>query len=177
MSSASVSVSTSTSTHNNTTTTSTTATITAVPNQELTDIILQVPIHKHIGIVLDSQDYENKTAAAHFQTHHELMTPTDTLHGGVIYTCCDSVAYLALIPHFSESENAATIAISVNVIRAVSGTDKRVELHARVLSKGQRTAFIESSMWYNNKLIATAIVTKAIIKQLPKQLAKATSKL
>lgn len=148
----------------------------AAPNQEFTTIVLSVGIHKHIGITLDEQDHHNKTATAHFTTHDALMTPTGTLHGGIIYSCCDSIAYLALIPLFDSTENAATEAITVNAIRAVSGVDQRVELRAKVLHKGRRTAFIESSMWWQGKLVATALVTKAIINQLPKGLTKEKQK-
>lgn len=136
-------------------------------NTPTSEQVINVHLHKHIGLVLDSTDVNNKQAKGHFITHSAIMGPTGTLHGGILYVVCDSISFLSLLPHLKSNESAATIDHSVSVVNAVIGLDQRVELVGQLVKRTKNLAFFESKVYNNGKLIAYGKTTKAIIKALP----------
>ncbi|MFY9586177.1 MAG: PaaI family thioesterase [Actinomycetota bacterium] len=68
--------------------------------------------------------------------HH--ISPTKTVHGGVLYALADTTMGSALWTLMEDGETCATISCSIDYLRAVREGVIRCE--AEVVSKGRRTA-------------------------------------
>jgi acyl-CoA thioesterase len=66
------------------------------------------------------------------------MSPTKTVHGGVLYGLADTAMGSALWTMMADGETCATISCSIDYLRAVR--DGVLVCDAEVVSKGRRTA-------------------------------------
>lgn len=94
------------------------------------------------------------------ERHANLMS---ALHGGIIYAAADAVGFAALLTVLEHQESAATVDISVSVLRAC-GVGDTLELVGHVVKRGKRVSFVETGCSVNGKVIATAKITKAMLE-------------
>ena len=138
------------------------------PNQAKLEILQDSSIHKFNGLVLQRiDDPESATPTAHATvttvSHH--LTPRNpaSLHGGITTSILDSVCLFAVTPTLHPGEESVTIASSFQLIGAVVGEGKVVELEGKVLRRGAKLAFCESIAKCEGKIIAKGMLTKSII--------------
>jgi acyl-coenzyme A thioesterase PaaI-like protein len=152
------------------------------PNQAKLDLLQSTTIHKFNGLVL--QRIDNATSAtptAHAmvvtQAHH--LTPRDpsSMHGGITTSVLDSVCLFAVTPTLKPGEESVTVASSFQLIGAVVGEGKVVELEGKVLRRGGKLAFCESTATCDGKIIAKGMLTKSIVPPKVKQVEGIGSKL
>lgn len=84
------------------------------------------------------------------------------LHGGVISTVLDVVAYMALAPDLDQDEEAITHALFISYQRGATAGDQ-LAARGRVVRRTRRIAFVASELTRNGDLLATAQVTKSIV--------------
>lgn len=143
-----------------------------VPNQAFLDSVLSIPIHRALGLTLTAITPATSSATATFTTTPFHLSPTNTLHGGITTSQLDSVCFLATIPSLKSGqnadgpyrENAVTVASSYQLIGAVEGVGKVVELEGRVVKRGRSVAFCESVATCDGRLVGKGSLTKMIIK-------------
>lgn len=138
------------------------------PNQAKLDLLQASSIHQYNGLVL--QRIENATSAtptayATVTTTTRHLTPRNppSLHGGITTSVLDSVCLFAVTPTLHPGEEAVTIASSFQLIGAVIGEGKVVELEGRVLRRGAKLAFCESIATCEGKIVAKGMLTKSIV--------------
>lgn len=103
----------------------------------------------HIGIALHvSSDTLNAVGA---------------LHGGVISTLLDVAAYMALAPELDANEEAITHALFVSYQRPASSGD-RLAVRGHVARRSRRLAFVTAELGDDEQVLATAQVTKSIVR-------------
>ena len=91
------------------------------------------------------------------------LNAVGSLHAGVIATLLEVTAYLALLPDLATTEEAATHAFSASYVRAAHAGDT-LRCSAMVTHRSRRLAFVASRLERDGDLIATATVTKSILR-------------
>ena len=122
--------------------------------------VLDIPLNQHLGIVYDGT--VNGKAQLHFFSTPELASFGGQLHGGVLSTLFEVAGFLALVPLLKASQHAVTHDLHVSLMRPVP-TGARCNLSAHVARFGKTLAFIEVSAYVEDKLVASARITKSII--------------
>lgn len=90
-----------------------------------------------------------------------LHNPGGILHGGVPYTMADTGMALALIAALGGASNFATVEIKISYFRpVVEGT---LVCHTRMIKKGKRIAFFESTVREGGHDIAHATGSYCIL--------------
>jgi len=84
---------------------------------------------------------------------------------GAAYFLIDITSYAALLSQMHEGESAITQDIHVTVLTPIPHGSE-VTVKARVVKTKQRAglAFLDGEVWHNNKLMATAKVTKSLLE-------------
>jgi uncharacterized protein (TIGR00369 family) len=91
------------------------------------------------------------------------VNAVDFLHGGAISTVLDVAAYLSLLPDLKDDEEAITHALFVSYVAAVSESTHLVATGS-VIRRTRRLAFVISELRDRDRLVATAQVTKSIVR-------------
>ena len=86
-----------------------------------------------------------------------LFNPHKVLHGGVIYTMADTGMGAALYTELDEEELCATLEIKIAYFVAV--TEGHLSCDTELIHKSKKTAFLESKITNNGRLIAKAMGT------------------
>jgi uncharacterized protein (TIGR00369 family) len=121
---------------------------------------LDVPLLGFLGAsLLDEEDPAEGIALV---TGEHNVNAVDFLHGGAISTILDVAAYLSLLPELNEEEEAITHALFVSYLAAVKG-ETRLVACGRVLRRSKRLAFVTSELRDQDRLVATAQVTKSVV--------------
>lgn len=132
--------------------------------EQLTQDVLNAPIHQTLGLKLISQSSTPvPTAILNFTTTSIHLTPSNTGHGGISSLIIDSACFLALIPTLSDGQSSATIASSFQILSSVPGEGKLYEVEGRVVRKGKSIAFCEGEVRCEGKAIARGTLTKMIV--------------
>lgn len=131
--------------------------------QKANDFVLQHPYNRFAGLQLISQSPGK--AMTRFSVDGNSVSLADELHPGLLYGLMDATTFLALITVLKPEELAVTHDLHVSVLRpACKGME--VELHADVIRRGTRLAFLRCDAWRvggrDTRLIATANVTKSL---------------
>ncbi len=124
----------------------------------------KIPLHEFLGLKVKSVG--NGCAEIEIEVSPELANPTGALHGGVIYSMCDVVCYIALIHELNPDELAATHDIHFSIMRAAMIGD-RISFRGQIVKRGKNIAFLEAKALSGDQVIATGRVTKSIMK-MPK---------
>ncbi|MFO7570317.1 MAG: PaaI family thioesterase [Smithellaceae bacterium] len=127
--------------------------------------LLQVvnhPLHCHLGVT--EARSEDGGGSFTFTVGDATVNPADALHGGVVYLLCDVCAYLGLLSVLDDDMEAVTHDIHVSVLRA-AGRGDVVRMASRILKKGKSLCFIDVSATVAGQLIATARITKSLIRK------------
>jgi uncharacterized protein (TIGR00369 family) len=91
------------------------------------------------------------------------LNAVDTMHAGSMATILEVTAYLALLPDLAATEDAATHGFSASYIRPALEGDRLV-CTASVVHRSGRLAFVNAQLMRGDEVIATASVTKSIIR-------------
>lgn len=131
--------------------------------------ILDVPIHKHIGLTLQSLDETTMTATATFETSAKHLTPADTLHGGLSSLVLDVICFIASTTVLGEDESASTVSSSFQYLSTVMGNSHQIVVKGTIFKKTRSLLFCQSELSCEGKVLAKGLVTKAITKIQPKK--------
>ena len=91
----------------------------------------------------------------------QLRNRAGKLHGGAIFSLVDIAMGLACSSAHGFDQQSATIECKINYIRAVSDGD--VLCTARVIHPGRRTLVVEADVYQDEKLVAKAHGTFAVL--------------
>ena len=123
--------------------------------------VLGIPLHRFLGMEL--RDAAEPAAGIWFPVAGPTLNPSGLLHAGVIYTLMDVASFLALIGSLADDEHAVTHDQAVSLLRPVSA-DRRVEVRGTVLRRGRAVAFMRAEAVVDGELVATAQVTKSVVR-------------
>ena len=122
--------------------------------------IKNLPLHISLGVRdIKSEDGAGTLVAI---AHKDVLNPAGLYHGGIIYMLCDVCAYSGLISALGDQEDAVTHDIHVSVLRPVK-EGSEVIYKSSIVKRGRTLCFINVEARSNDKLIATARVTKSMI--------------
>lgn len=97
-----------------------------------------------------------------FQPRSEMLAPWGTLNGSLLNALLELPSFLALLPELGDEEGAVTNDIFIQQLRAVPG-DAEVTLRGRLLGRGRRMAWTEAEARVEDRLCATARITKTLV--------------
>jgi|Deesub1362A_J573_1020465.scaffolds.fasta_scaffold00049_16 acyl-CoA thioesterase len=90
----------------------------------------------------------------------ELYNPNGTLHGGVVFTLCDTLATACCVYSY-DLKPVTTTGVYIQFLKAVK--DGEIVAEAKVLRMGSRMAVWQVDCFKERELIATAIVEHMIL--------------
>ena len=122
--------------------------------------VIDHPLHQHLGI--ETIDSENGAARFSIRVDENTLNPAGVLHGGVLYLLCDVCAYAGLLSTLDTNTEAVTHDIHVSVMHAARAGEV-VVFESNPVRVGRRIAFIDVSARVDERLIATARVTKTLL--------------
>jgi uncharacterized protein (TIGR00369 family) len=135
------------------------------PHEEVLKVAqsaLSVPLLRLLQArLIDDDDPRAGTAVT---VDEQGLNAVNSLHAGAIATLLEVTAYLALLPDLASDEEAATHAFSASYLRAGHrGDDLRCT--ATVTHRSRRLAFVSAQLSRDDDLLATATVTKSILRR------------
>ena len=92
----------------------------------------------------------------------EHLNPNRVVHGAVLYAMADTGMGDALHPTLESAEMCATIEIKMTYFKAVSSGE--ILCRTRLINRGKRVAYLESSLFAGEALIAKASGSYAIFR-------------
>lgn len=121
-------------------------------------VIPSHPFADLIGLQMDGHYTDASDCSLEVAPH--LLNPHGVLHGAVLYALADTGMGGALMPNLDDGQICATIEIKFNYYQAVrAGT---LRCHTTLLNRGKRVANLESRLYVEDKLVASANGTYAI---------------
>jgi len=133
--------------------------MTAVPSNPRQQAILEVALHRHLGLEFEACADGQASASFVVGPQHAAF---GGLHGGVLYALMDAVAMLALLTRLGAQQHAVTHDLHVSVMRGAAPGD-RVVLEGRIARLGRSVAFVDVAASVCDTVIATARVTKSLV--------------
>jgi uncharacterized protein (TIGR00369 family) len=109
-------------------------------------------------------DDENPAAGIAFVAGEHSVNAVNFLHGGAISTILDVAAYLSLLPDLEDGEEGITHALFVSYLAPVKGATHLLA-SGKVLRRSKRLAFVASELCDQDRVVATAQVTKSVISR------------
>ncbi|MEC7548213.1 MAG: PaaI family thioesterase [Pseudomonadota bacterium] len=124
--------------------------------------VLSHPLHQFLGVV----DIHSNAGQGEIRitVMDKLINPAGLFHGGVVYVLSDVCAYAGLLSLLSDNEEAVTHDLHVSVLRPAMLGDE-VVFRSEVVKRGRQLCFLNVTATVDDKIIATARVTKSIISQ------------
>lgn len=119
------------------------------------------PLHKDLGI--ESISAKNGVGIISVTLNTYAMNPDGRFHGGVIYLLCDVCAYSGLVSVLDADMDAVTHDIQVSIMKSAKVGDV-VRFESKIVRLGKRLCFLEVVATLGDKVLATAKVTKSILK-------------
>lgn len=123
--------------------------------------VMSVPLIAFLGARPASAD--DPTAGLVLEVDDPTLNAAGVLHSGVIATMLDLAAYLAILPLLAPDEQAVTHHFSATYL-SPTRIGELVAAKGRVLRAGRHVAFTEASVRSADRLVATASVTKSIVR-------------
>jgi acyl-CoA thioesterase len=96
-------------------------------------------------------------------TTESLFNTNGILHGGVAYSMADTGMGAALFAGLEKGQSCATIEIKIVYLRPV--TSGRLVCRTKLIQQGRRIAVLESEVKNDDRLVAKALGTFAIIEK------------
>lgn len=122
--------------------------------------VLSHPLHQFLGVAdIHSADGQGEIRIT---VTDELVNPAGVFHGGVVYVVSDVCAYAGLLSLLNDNEEAVTHDLHVSILRPATRGDE-VVFRSEVVKRGRQLCFIDVTASVNDKIIATARVTKSVI--------------
>jgi uncharacterized protein (TIGR00369 family) len=125
---------------------------------------IKFPFLEHTGAKLKSFEKGKAEVELYIEPYH--LQHLDFIHGGVISTLLDNTGWYAAVSTLEEGYTAVTMEIKINYLKPASG--KYLLAIAKVVSQGKRTAFVTTELMCDNKLVAFATASYAILKSTNK---------
>ncbi len=129
-------------------------------NKRLQNVI-DHPLHRHLGVT-DIRSADGCGEIVMTITKNA-ANPAGMFHGGVIYLLCDVCAYGGLLSLLADDTEAVTHDIQVSVMQAARLGDT-VTFRSEVVRMGARICFIDVRVSCDDAVIASARVTKSLLK-------------
>jgi uncharacterized protein (TIGR00369 family) len=119
-----------------------------------------LPFHKFLGI----NEFSTSAGRGELKivVNENMANMIGVMHGGIIYSLCDTTAYIALMSVLDENIEVVTHDVHVSVLSSAKMGDE-VKFIANVVKKGRRVCFTEVKAYVGEKVIAMATVTKSIL--------------
>lgn len=128
------------------------------PLESVDHVIPSHPFADLIGLQMDGHFVNASDCSLAVAPH--LLNPHGVLHGAVMYALADTGMGGALMPNLDNGQICATIEIKFNYYQAVrEGT---LRCHTTLLNRGKTVANLESRLYVEDKLVASANGTYAI---------------
>ena len=125
-------------------------------------LVFEVPLIKFLEA--SPVDPADPTAGLSFAVTEKTLNAAGALHGGALGTVLDLAAYLCVLPTLGRGEQAVTHAISASYL-AGGEVGETLVARGQLLRRTRRLAFTSASVTAGDRLIATAQVTKSILRQ------------
>jgi acyl-CoA thioesterase len=136
----------------------------------MTDIDLQQPDGlNHFGdlIGLEFTKLEDGSSHCQLEVNESHLNPHHVVHGAVVYSLADTGMGGALFSSLDPGQRCATLEIKISYLHfATSGT---LSCESRVVQKSRRFGFTESEVFSDERRIAKATGTFAILSGLRKR--------
>lgn len=113
---------------------------------------MEHPYGDLIGFRFTAQD--QGTSTLELAVRHDLMNPHGVVHGAALYSLADTGMGAALYGLLDKGQSCATINCAISYFRGV--TTGTITCSTRVVNKGRSVATLESEIWNDGKLVATA---------------------
>jgi len=128
--------------------------------EELITMFNQVPLNQFIGLqLIAASDGKSK---AYFHTTEEVQTPSGTVNGCSYHVALEIAAGAAAISTLPAGRKAMTTDFFASVLRAAP-VNARIDVTANVIKSGRSLVFVECEATCDNKIMATARVTKSVV--------------
>lgn len=124
------------------------------------EAIKNLPLHISLGVKEISSELGNGTINTIVTPAS--LNPAGFYHGGVMYLLLDACAYSGVLSALEPNEDAVTHDIHVSVLRPAKLNDS-ITYKSKLVKRGRSLCFIDVEATRNDKLIATARITKSII--------------
>jgi acyl-CoA thioesterase len=123
-----------------------------------TETAIDNPFAELVGFLMEPEAPGHSRARMTIAPRH--LNPNQVVHGAVLYALADSGMGAALFPTLGPGEICATIEVKMTYFKAVS----QGELVCRtvLVNRGKRVAYLESSVFAGDVLLARASGTYAI---------------
>jgi len=121
---------------------------------------MKFPFLEHIGATLKKLGNGKAEVELLIQDYH--LQHLGFVHGGVISTLMDNTGWYAAISNVDENHTAVTMEIKINYLKPASG--KYLIASAMVKRQGRSTSFVTIELYDDDKLVAFATGTYAILK-------------
>jgi len=118
------------------------------------------PFLEHTGAKLKSFEKGNAQVELHTKPYH--LQHLGFIHGGVISTLMDNTGWYAAMSNLKDDQTAVTMEIKINYLKPASG--KYLIANATVKRQGRKTSFVTIELMCEDKLVAYATGTYAIIE-------------
>ena len=132
-----------------------------IDSEQLQPVEHVTPAHPFadlIGLAMDAH-YTNASECSLTVAPH-LLNPHGVVHGAVLYALADTGMGGALMPNLDAGQICATIEIKFNYYQAVrEGT---LRCHTTLLNRGKTVANLDSRLYLNDQLVASANGSYAI---------------
>ena len=121
----------------------------------------QFPLHAQFGF--EVVDHGEGTCQARSVVSDAHLNLGGVVHGGVMYLLLDVTAYCAAVTVMPEGFNVTTHDLHVSMLRPTKGGDV-LDLRGVVRKQGRTLYFIDAEAWVEDKLVASARVTKSLVR-------------
>jgi len=116
------------------------------------------PVADHVGFTLEPAEPGHSTGRLRIQPEH--LNPNGVLHGAVLYAMADTGMGAAVFPTLAPGELCATIEVKMTYFKAIVRGE--VVCRTVLVNRGKRVAYLESSAYAGEVLLAKASGTYAI---------------
>lgn len=120
---------------------------------------IYLPFLEHIGASLKNQGQGEAEVELHVKSYH--LQHKGFVHGGVISTLMDNTGWYAAVSNLEDGLTAVTMEIKINYLKPAVG--EYLLVSAQVKRQGRTTSFVTIELHEQDKLIAYATATYAII--------------
>lgn len=107
------------------------------------------------------EDSDDGAATLTFEVRDEHLNPAGTLHGGVVATLVDTAMGQAVRTTTDDGEVPATSQLTVTYLRP--GRPGRLQVRARLRTRGQHLTVTEADVEQDGKSLAHAVATFALL--------------
>lgn len=123
-------------------------------------LALTGPLPEFLGLVLAEPDQPSE--GVRLVPAGNVLTALGAPHAAALSAALEIAAYLALLPQLGDDEDAVTHQVSVSYLARADGEEPLIA-RGEVLRRTRRLAFVATGLRQEERLLATAQVTKSIV--------------